>query len=220
MVRGLTFNQRVRLGDEAKSAATRAQEDAVCVKWGLNRHHLQYYRRAKVPTDGNLRKRASLRPGLEAFLCALIDLGGRLSFGNALLVANAYADVMEEKLVTDSWICRFMRRNKMRSVVPHGERAVSDVEAAVRYVEALVDIIAHATPSLHTPHPSHLTPPSSRALGITDEELCNADETALYYRRSPQAFLTRETSKNVAGGKLPKNRHPLPHPPRVPPSLR
>ncbi len=159
--RGLSYRKRLRLGIEAKAAMkSRAAEDEVCETWGIGRQLLKYYQRAPVPTNGNLRNRKSRRPGLDSFLLRLIDRGGRLSFGNALLVANAYAEVMKEPVVSDSWITRFMHRNSLRGLVPRGERAASDVPAAEKYVAALVDIRTHATatPSL-TPYACDPPPP-------------------------------------------------------------
>lgn len=192
--------ERADVAEDLSWAITRQDEDETCEKYGLSRHQMDYYRKAPAPPPGRLRRRASKRPDLEKFLELLIARGARLSFSNALLIANVYAAVCAQRKVASSWISRFTKRQRLRRVVPHGERAASDVPAARQFVEAFTDVRRH--PPLH----SHTHQLPSRTLNITDNELCNADESALYFKRIPTAFLTAEKSKDIGGGKLPKAR--------------
>lgn len=153
-------SHRAEVGQLLRNAKCREEEEEICERFALSRHDLHYYRAAPLPPPGRLRLRSSTRPDLNDFLLNLIHKGARLSFANCFLLANIYASVCSQRVVSKSWVSRFVARERMRSVVPHGERAASNVQSARVFVEAFSDVRRLAHPTLFTPSPPQPTVPT------------------------------------------------------------
>ena len=111
-------------------------------------------------------------------------------------VLEIYDDLVKKKFetsddtfkfkVSGGWFEKFMNRSKIYNVVRHGEAAISNKEAAEKFVVEFNDVI--------------------KKKGYLPQHLFNADETGLFWKKLPNRTYITKKQKSLPGHKPMKDR--------------
>lgn len=103
------------------------------------------------------------------------------------LFHKVYPDKEDNEFqASDGWFHKFKKRMGMRILKIAGEKLDADVSAVEPYIRKLNAKIAE--------------------MDVTEEQIYNADETALYYRLLPEKTYVSSNEKSAAGHKKSKDR--------------
>lgn len=92
----------------------------------------------------------------------------------------------DESVASNGWFDRFKRRHGIRFLTVSGEKLSAD--------------LSHITPFIHRLRGK------MQGMGITENQLYNADESALYYRLLPKRTYVAANEKNAPGRKVSRER--------------
>lgn len=89
-------------------------------------------------------------------------------------------------VASNGWFNRFKHRHGIRFLTVSGEKLSADLSSITPFI--------------------HRLRAKMQAMGITEEQLYNADESGLYYRLLPNKTFVAANEKNAPGRKTPKER--------------
>ncbi|XP_045117287.1 tigger transposable element-derived protein 2-like [Portunus trituberculatus] len=109
-----------------------------------------------------------------------VPVSGEMIMAQAKIF-HAELDLQYDCKYSQGWLQKFKTRHGITLHRICGEKSIADKDAATKFVNEFAQFIAQEK--------------------LTPEQVCNADETALYWRRLPGKTLTQETEQECTGSK-------------------